>query len=261
MPFEIHSMRKIVAALGLLLLTSLSPAQSATFNVAKYGAVGNGTTDAIAAVQAAIDAAIKAGPGNTVLVPAGRYLLSRQLTIRNASHLTFTGAPGTLPVFVTTPQAGTVLDMFGSDHVLVNGIANDAQVLNFSQGKVTAFASSPPAITVQLDPGYPALDAAQLKTATNVFAFSDPARNAYDGFKPHIQGETRERPGLWTIAVDRLPDNVFVGEKVAVWNRNDNPPDCSKHRSRHEFHAEQHPRLLRRMNSAYNIYGCDGANS
>ncbi len=254
-------MRKIIVAFGLLLLTYFAPMQAATFNVANYGAAGNGTTDDASAVQSAIDAAIKAGPGNTVLVPAGRYLISRQLTIRNASHLTFTGAPGTLPVFVTTPHTGTVLDMFGSDHVVVNGIANDAQVLNFSQGKVTAFALSPPAITVPLDPGYPALDAAQLKTATNVFAFSNPARNAYDGFKPQIKGETRERPGLRTIAVDRLPDNVFVGEKVAVWNRNDNPPGLLYNIGYDSNVTLSNIRdYCGGWNSAGNIYGCDGAN-
>jgi polygalacturonase len=46
---------------------------AATFNVTSYGAVGNGTTDNTAAIQAALNAANAAG-GGTVTIPAGTFL-------------------------------------------------------------------------------------------------------------------------------------------------------------------------------------------
>ena len=52
----------------------------AQYNVRAFGAVGDGTTDDYAAVQRTVDAAIAAG-GGEVLFPAGKYLLSGQLTI------------------------------------------------------------------------------------------------------------------------------------------------------------------------------------
>jgi polygalacturonase len=46
---------------------------NATFNVADYGAIGDGTTMNTAAIQKTIDAASAAG-GGTVLIPSGRFL-------------------------------------------------------------------------------------------------------------------------------------------------------------------------------------------
>lgn len=48
---------------------------AAVFNVQDYGAVGDGTTDDTAEIQAAIDAAAAAG-GGTVFLPEGTYLIS-----------------------------------------------------------------------------------------------------------------------------------------------------------------------------------------
>ncbi|HEV2134706.1 MAG TPA: glycosyl hydrolase family 28 protein [Terracidiphilus sp.] len=54
-------------------LAALSAAHARDFNVKDYGAKGNGSRLDTQAIQAAIDAAAKAG-GGTVLVPAGTYL-------------------------------------------------------------------------------------------------------------------------------------------------------------------------------------------
>ena len=53
------------------------------FNVKDYGAVGDGTTDDTAAIQAAVDAseADKTNGGGVVYFPAGTYLISATLTI------------------------------------------------------------------------------------------------------------------------------------------------------------------------------------
>jgi hypothetical protein len=54
-------------------------------NVRDYGALGNGTHDDTAAIQAAIDAAT--GSSGPVLFPAGNYIVTRTLTARKASLL------------------------------------------------------------------------------------------------------------------------------------------------------------------------------
>src|SRR5205085_7256594 len=46
-----------------------------TFNLADFGAAGDGVTDDGPALQAALDAVIAAG-GGTLLVPAGRFVIA-----------------------------------------------------------------------------------------------------------------------------------------------------------------------------------------
>jgi hypothetical protein len=84
------------------------------FNVKAYGALGDGTTDDTAAIQAAIDAA---GFGGTVFFPRGRYLFST-LALNHGQHLLGSGwyvARDTMTTFgnagyaSTTNLQGTVL--------------------------------------------------------------------------------------------------------------------------------------------------------
>lgn len=67
---------KKISAIFISVLIALScglQAQTATFNVKKYGAKGNGKRIESPAIQKAIDACHKAG-GGTVIVPTGTYL-------------------------------------------------------------------------------------------------------------------------------------------------------------------------------------------
>jgi polygalacturonase len=71
-------MRKFGITVLSLYVTMLIPAARAVgpspfFNVADYGAVGNGTTLCTRAIQKAVDACSAAG-GGTVYIPAGQYL-------------------------------------------------------------------------------------------------------------------------------------------------------------------------------------------
>lgn len=74
------------------------------YNVKAYGAVGDGTTDDAAAIQAAIDAAAVAG--GTVLIPAGTHTLNGQLTIPSGVTLAGEGAGVTILDF----SGGTSFD-------------------------------------------------------------------------------------------------------------------------------------------------------
>jgi polygalacturonase len=64
--------RFAAACLGLC-LAACTTGPEATFRVAEFGAVGDGTTPATSAIQQAIDACAAAG-GGRVVIPTGRYL-------------------------------------------------------------------------------------------------------------------------------------------------------------------------------------------
>ena len=79
------------------------------FNVTQYGAVANDGSDALKGIQAALDAAGKAG-GGVVMIPAGRYRLSGGLVV--PQHVTLRGESEALTALqwddygVGTPKAG-----------------------------------------------------------------------------------------------------------------------------------------------------------
>jgi len=76
---------------GLVLCSSAAlAATSPLYNVADFGAVGDGRHKDTAAIQRAIDTCAKAG-GGTVLLPGGRYLTG---AIELRSHITFEVGPG-----------------------------------------------------------------------------------------------------------------------------------------------------------------------
>ncbi len=77
------------AAFGAEGTSTASPAP-AVFSVRDLGAKGDGTTDDTDAVQAAVDGAVRAG-GGRVHFPAGRYRLTRTITIASSDRLSLTG--------------------------------------------------------------------------------------------------------------------------------------------------------------------------
>lgn len=92
-----------VVVAAALCLSHAGAARAAILNVQNYGAVGNGTADDGAAIQNAVNAAIRAGAGNEVYFPTGTYLLgpsysaaTAQIVIKNAKGLSLVGAPGTI---------------------------------------------------------------------------------------------------------------------------------------------------------------------
>src|SRR5690606_2126392 len=70
-------------------------------NVRAYGAVGDGVTDDRAAIQAAIDAAIK--EGGQLYFPQGVYRVSQYLQIKGATDLEVIGQNATLRAMDSAP--------------------------------------------------------------------------------------------------------------------------------------------------------------
>lgn len=76
-------------------------------NVKDYGAVGDGQHDDTVAIQAALDA----GRGNTVFIPAGVYLVSRTLIARTGSKIV---GSGMVDYWGADMTLGTVIKTVGS---------------------------------------------------------------------------------------------------------------------------------------------------
>jgi len=83
-----------------------------TVSVKDFGAVGNGTADDTAAIQAAIDAAYNSGsqPVRAVYVPSGTYKITSTLTGRVSIIGEMSGKN----------NVGAVLDYYGSDNKVIN---------------------------------------------------------------------------------------------------------------------------------------------
>ena len=129
---------------------------AATFNVRDYGAAGNGVANDQPAIQAAINAAIAAGPGNTVSLPAGTYLLATNnssgniLDINNSTKLTFTGATGT--ELISSQQTTQLLSMWNNTNLTVENFTVDYKPYAYSQGTITAYSFDSKTVTFTTDP-------------------------------------------------------------------------------------------------------------
>ena len=88
--------------LWLAFFTGQLTAADSTWSLETYGAKLDGTTDDRAALQSAIDAAHAAG-GGTVVVPAGRVLLTGSFEIK--SRVVLHLAPGSRILASTDPAA------------------------------------------------------------------------------------------------------------------------------------------------------------
>lgn len=103
-----------------------------TFNVRTYGAIGNGTSDDLAPIQAAIDAANAAG-GGIVFFPEGTYIVSNRIAPK--SNVTLQGVPNV-----------SIIKISINDHIIVKVTGS---LTNFTidsmtfAGPVNEFPTSP----------------------------------------------------------------------------------------------------------------------
>src|SRR5258708_4841684 len=123
----------ILAVAQLRADPTLPSISGATFLVTAYGAVGNGTTDNTAAIQAAITAAL-AGGGGTVEIPAASApYLCGPITIsgKNLNFQVDTGATLQMLPYNTYPLAGgayaNFISISGSNIALTGAGTIDGQ--------------------------------------------------------------------------------------------------------------------------------------
>lgn len=154
-----------------------------TFDVKNYGAIGDGTTDDRASIQAALDAA-KAVGGGIVFLPAGTYLIKRPLIL--SSKVTLQGAgrgittitkPASIKSLLTVnaSAAATSVTVADATGFVIGGPIHLYDTTSFewlsTQGRITNIVGN--VITFTDDSGTPGLDGAlqTSRTATATTSF------------------------------------------------------------------------------------------
>src|SRR5262245_43180667 len=112
------------SGLPLFLLGSVA-VQAAVFNAAEFGAVADGVTDSTPGIQAAVDAAVKAG-GGMVLLPSAKnpYLVRRTITINGGGvEISGRGARLLLADGAINDQIAPVILFVGAAAEPLHGVA------------------------------------------------------------------------------------------------------------------------------------------
>jgi hypothetical protein len=155
----------MIGLTALLVAAALPVYAANVINVRDFGAKGDGVSDDTGAINKAIAAGVKLGPGTQVFVPAGKYLLLKptgngHVNIENANQFTLRGEKGT-ELMGDDPNKH-IISIDGSKNVTIKDLTIEQDKYYFSQGVVVAEDHVNHTVDLQLDPGYPELDAPQV---------------------------------------------------------------------------------------------------
>ena len=211
-----------VFVMALLAVTLPAGAQIKTISVKDYGAKADGTTDDTAALNAALIAGEKLGPGTVVFLPAGRYKTAtgaaKSITVANADHLTVQGEPGT--VIVSGDLDSPVFRISNSQNLTVRRLAIDRDPLGYTQGMMDRVDVKNNTCDVTIDAGYPAPDAPQIKQAWGgIHPFVFPAQGYYqlDRYWPKAKQMTKTGDRTWHWTLDGPPNiDTWVGKRFFI---------------------------------------------
>ena len=226
---------KLVCAACLLAMAGAirTDAAPAMINVRDFGAKGDGVTDDTAALNAAVAAGVKQGPGTHVFVPQGRYLM---LSPKAGAHLHVEGADG------LTLQGETGTELLGDDpnaHIIALDHSQDTTIRDltigqdkyyFTQGTVVVQDSATHTVNLKLDDGYPEIDAPQIVSIAHwTIHVVDPKRpGPYEGppyFTVAPLSEKRLGDRLWQLTFSdfhgwpAVPGDInILGKKLLIWD-------------------------------------------
>ena len=210
--------------LAVAALLSGRVANAATFNVHDYGAKGDGVHDDAPGINRAIQAAEAAGPGNTVVVPAGRYRLTAagetgaryHLILRAADHLTVRGVGAV--TLVNTVLGDGAFGLYNSQICTVKNFTLTNADANFSQATVRAVDAAAKSIRLSIDPGYDELDRPGLSQPDQLKLFPVSGSPAWNqGLQPRILGKTKLGPGQWLLTLDTPLGPEWINKKAVYW--------------------------------------------
>lgn len=199
-------------------------ASAATINVRDFGAKGDGLHDDAPGINAAIKAAEAAGPGNKVVLPAGRYLLTSagetgahyHLIIRAADHLTVQGL-GTVSL-VNTVLGDGAFGLYNSKSCTIKNFTVTNAEANFSQATITTLNGNAKSVTLSIDPGCDELDRPGLSQPDRLKIFPVPGSPAWDqNLQPRILGKTKLGVGKWLLTLDAALGSEWIGKKAVYW--------------------------------------------
>ena len=236
---------RLLWSLAALILASTSNSLTcsrslaAVFNVQSYGATGNGITDDRAAIQATINAAIKAGPGNEVYLPAGNYMLSpdsqsssEQFDIFQANGLTIQGVSGT--VLLNPSVQRNFFYLWADSGLTISNIVLRRSVRKFSQMVVNSINTTDNTVLVTIMPGYDQLNAANVSgDGPLLLVYSNPSSGTWGdhqkdcGFfvpsstsvcwPPTIMSRTQLSSTQWLLKLNATPQSNYVGAEAVMW--------------------------------------------
>ncbi len=183
----------LIASLSFLGLNCTgAPASPSRIDVHSTGAVADGVTDDTAAINAAIDEAIKSGPGATVLLPKGVYRIATQaagaksIVVAGAQNLTIKGEPGTK---IMVDSAATAFDLHDCKGLTISHLIVDHDPMLYTQGTITA--ADPVGFTceVEIEKGYEDPDAPIFTSGVALKPFIYPGADNYqqDHYIPGVQ--------------------------------------------------------------------------
>ena len=134
---------------------SPSPSSPLVFHASQFGALPNDGVDDTAALQAAIDAAIRFGPHTALLLSAGEWNINATLTIANARNFAFTGASASSTLLLVHARSGALYYTNSIGLTLASfSIDFAADYLPFTAGHITNLTTTPP-FTLDLLPTQP----------------------------------------------------------------------------------------------------------
>jgi hypothetical protein len=227
------------AAICCMVLLAVPPSCRANiFNVRSYGAHGDGTTDDQPAIQAAINAAIQAGPGNQVYIPSGSYMLGTdaagvgaQINIFQAQSLLIQGDKNTVLLNPSTKR--DFFYLWADRGLTVNSLTLQRTERMFSQMQVDSIDSKANSVSVTLESGYDQLDADTISDTALLLVFSDPASGTWGdhlsdcGFfspgdksvcwPPTVVSRSRISANRWVLKLNTQPQQNYVGARAVLW--------------------------------------------
>ena len=216
-----------------------APASANTmiFNVRDYGAKGDGVSNDSEAIQLAIEAAIEAGAGRTVSIPAGKYFLGPVREGRDGwSYFRIDGNPKNLTIQGAGPDQTMLLTggtsqpfaVRSATDLVLRGFSLDWKTLNVTQGMITGVDPAAGTYQVKMDDGYAAPNSETFQKNDRYkpeIRVLSPGRNTF-GWRESLQIESVEAQGdNWVFRVSKTDPNggdgkmrlAQVGRRFFIW--------------------------------------------
>lgn len=169
------------------------------FYADQYGICCGGVADSTKAIQGAIDAAVKAGPGSVVQLGKGKYRISAGdlqpcLKIDQANGIVIQGQGKNTELIVTNPRASAIY-FTNARNVFLKSLAIDYDPLPFTQGRIIDVNTAAGFFDLDIDEGFPELSEPWFAAADVKYGM------IFDGVKPVLKSNA--------------PDHVFI----ASWEK------------------------------------------